>query len=60
MLDEEVVGESVYVEGEADVGFGGCEDGLATGATGIVDEDGRGTEGGADARSGRLDGGGRG
>ena len=36
MLGEEVVGESVYVEGEANVGFGGGEDGFAASATCIV------------------------
>lgn len=49
--------ERVDVEGEADVGLGGCEDGFAARAAGVVDQDGGGAEGGADRGCGGGDGG---
>lgn len=48
--------EGVHVEGEADVCFGGVEDGFAAGAAGIVDEDGGVAEGAADGGGGGGDG----
>lgn len=56
LLGEEVVGEGVYVEGEADVFFGGVEDGFSAGAAGVVDEDGGVAEGAADGGGGGIDG----
>jgi hypothetical protein len=45
---EQVVGDGVDVEGEADVFFGGVENGFAAGNTSVKDDDGWVAYGGAD------------